>query len=913
MFALVAALLAAAPPTWADDCGLEPPGSYVPRAVPTRPDEVAWQPGEPPLVRAEAPRHGRTASASTANLNGQGALIGKVIYLSAGHGFTWTVTSWQTQRPTTNEIVEDLVSTETVHQVLVPMLLNAGAQVVTVREADLNPRMVIVDDGSAGYVEAGPGFSDSTLAGWGAPASPMLTGVNPFALAKNRLMTAAPSGTASASYTVNFPADGYYNLNVSYSAFTGRVTDAHYIVKHAGGDTELRVNQRHHGSTWVLLGRFYFKQGSRLALVVKNDSQDVGNVSLDAVRFGGGMGLVDRGSGVSGRPRFEECSRYHAQYSGAPTSVYGNTADDHTDDIGTRSNFAAWVHEPGEDAVYLAWHTNAAGTPNVGHGTDIYVYGPNPPDGTYNFTGVAGSDKLAQFVHTELINDIRASTGWNKPAWTDRGIHSAYFGELNPSRNNEMPSILMEIAFHDTTTDAVNLQEPGFRYLATRAITQGIIRYFADKDGLAPKFPPEPPTHLAALNQPGGMVKLQWHAPAGDTQGVWGAAPMKYRVYASADGLAWDNGADVAATSVTLPLPAAAARYFRVAAVNDGGESFGSEIVGARAPVPGGKTLLVVNAYDRLEAAIGTRDNLAAYGLGQVLRILLWKMNDASYLGRWGDAIDAAQVGFDTATTLAVTSGDVALGGYAMVGWLAGKGHPGGAGPSAAEQTALKNYAAASKPLFFSGATAISALALGSATDQQFLSSVLRAGAAAPSSQAVVNGSDFLLGVSGLALDDGQSGAYATGPSDALTANGGATLIGAYPAGPGAALAASKLQVTFGFPFETIVSRPQRLEVMARVIKYFDVGTLADGGTPPPLDGGADAGNTDGGASTDGGVSTDGGANPDGGPGPQITLSKVPDSYAGAPTGGCGCSTVEGLSPLLLLALYRVIRARSAR
>ena len=44
------------------------------------------------------------------------------------------------------------------------------------------------------------------------------------------------------------------------------------------------------------------------------------------------------------------------------------------------------------DAVYLAWHTNAFDGTAVG--TDIYVYGPNPPDGTYQFTGVAGSDSV---------------------------------------------------------------------------------------------------------------------------------------------------------------------------------------------------------------------------------------------------------------------------------------------------------------------------------------------------------------------------------------------------------------------------------------------------------------------------------------------------------------------------------------
>lgn len=903
---LAATLLSADPTAWADDCGLEPPGSFVASPVAPKPFEQQWYPQDPPLVRSERRSSARTSSTPTASFKEQGALTGKVIYLSAGHGFTWVDgLGWRTQRGNTNGIVEDLVSTESIHQYLVPMLLNAGAQVITVREADLNTNLVVVDDGTAGYVEAGAGFADSTLAGWGAPPNPMLTGVNPFAIAKNRLMDAAATSNASATYTANFPADGYYNTYVSYSAFTARVTDAHYIVKHAGGDSHFRVNQRRHGGTWILLGRFYFKKGSRAALVVQNDSKDTGNVSLDAVRFGGGVGFIDRGGGISGRPRFEESSRYNAQYAGAPTSVYDFSSTDGNDDVSTRSRFAAWMHEPGEDAVYLAWHTNAFNGTAVG--TDIYVYGPNPPDGTYNFTGVPGSDKLANFVHTELINDIRATTGWNEPVWRDRGVHSAYFGEINPSHNNEMPGILMEIAFHDAAADATHLKEPGFRYLTTRAIAQGIIRFFADKDGVAARFPPEPPTHIAALAQPGGMVKVQWRAPAADTQGVWGAAPTKYRLYQSADGLGWDDGVDVTGLEFTGPLPQAQARYYRVAAVNAGGESFGSEVVGARSPAPGAKTVMVVNAYDRLEAAIGRNDNLTSYSLGQVLRIILPKMNDASYVARWGDALDAAQVGFDSATTQAITSGDVTLDAYTMVGWIAGRGHANGSGPSAAELTALNAHAQKGRPLFFTGGSALRSLATGSATAQAFLSSVLRVGpTAALNTGSAVTVEGFLAGLPALTLDDGSGGSYDTATTDITNVTGSAVLLAKYGVGgTPAALAADKVQVTFGFPFESITARAERLEVMSRVVKYFEVDKLPDGGVP-------DAGTP---IEMDAGMELpDGGIDPlpDAGPKPDVKIFLLPSEYGAEPK-GCGCSTGAELFPLLLLALFRIFRARSAR
>ncbi|MBK7860250.1 MAG: N-acetylmuramoyl-L-alanine amidase [Archangiaceae bacterium] len=813
-----------------------------------------------------------------------GALAGKTIYLSPGHGFTWEagLSGWRTQRGTTHQIVEDLVSTETVSQYLLPMLVNAGARVVTVREIDLSPAMVVVDNAGAGYLEAGPdaGFSDSTLAGWGKPPAIITGATNPFTLGTNRLMDAAATATASATYSANLPAAGEYNVYVSYTEFTARVTDAHYLVKHAGGESHFRVNQRRAGGTWVLLGRFYFKVNTPAVVQVLNDSASgVGNVSLDAVRFGGGMGLIDRGGGVSKRPRFEESARYHAQFSGAPATVYDYSDTDHNDDVGARSRFSAWVHEPGEDAIYLAWHTNAFDGTAVG--TDVYVYGPNPPDGTYDFTGVAGSDKLAQHLHAELINDIRAAAGWNKPTWRDRGIHSAYFGELNPSHNNEMPAVLMEIAFHDNATDALSLKEPAFRYLATRAITQGVIRYFAEKDSKTPVFPPEPPTHLAAVGQGPDTVLVKWHAPATDAQGVGGQAATKYRVYSSADGLGWDDGVEVNGLSFTAA--ASDVRYWRVAAVNAGGESLPSATVAARA---GAQRVLIVNAFDRLEASMAKTEDLSAYALGNVLRIFIKRLNDGSYARTHADALSPSTLGFDSATADALVAGEVTPAAYVALDFLAGRGHPAGAPLSAAEKMALSS----GKPLFFSGTLD---------ADAAFLSGTLHVAAVGGAVNARVDGADFLSGVDDLALDDGTRGAYLTGPTDALT-GAGATVAARYDdAGTAAAVGVMGTVVTFGFPFETLVSRPARVEVMGRVMKYLGVLTeLPDAG---PIEPEPDAGTVD---------EPDAGE-PDAGEPPRpVALPELTDALgAEAAVKHCGCGSAEA-SALLLLAIAYVRRRR---
>ena len=83
---------------------------------------------------------------------------------------------------------------------------------------------------------------------------------------------------------------------MSYASLPNSVSDAHYTVHHAGGETSFRVNQRMGGGTWLYLGTFLFDEGrnERGRVVLHNESRHKGAVTADAVRFGGGMGIVER-------------------------------------------------------------------------------------------------------------------------------------------------------------------------------------------------------------------------------------------------------------------------------------------------------------------------------------------------------------------------------------------------------------------------------------------------------------------------------------------------------------------------------------------------------------------------------------------------------------------------------------------
>lgn len=903
-------------------CGLEPADAvYLPAPGPRAHEARKLSATDAPVVRREAQDAARTNKVSGVPQTRArtGALSGKVIYLSPGHGFyrAPTLSRWATQRPNTWAVVEDLISAEVMNQYLLPMLMGAGATVVPVRESDLNSRMVIVDEGGAGYSEGGDAaqFRTTSRKGWGAPPTPMGNAVEPFSLGTTRELVTTTAVTASATWAPTVPADGNYHVYVSYAADPSRTESAHYVVRHAGGESHFRVNQRRHGGTWVLLGRFYFKAGARAdaaSVVLMNDAEAGATVSVDAVRFGGGSGVIgDAQMAALTRPRYEEAARYHVQFSGAPASVYAPTganamSNERNADVSARPRFAAWLHEEGEDAVYVAWHTNASTTGKV-LGTEGYVYGPNPVDGTLNFTGVPGSDVLARALLDELGKDLKREVD---STWRVRNLRSANLGEVNPAHNPEMPSVLLEVAYHDTVSDSNWLKEPAFRHVAARAILQGLIKYFAARDRVPVKLPPEAPGAVVARNAGAGTVEVRWAAPEASPDEEGHDAPTAYRVYQSVDGLGWDDGTEVTQTAFTLPLAAGTARYFRVAAVSEGGEGFPSAIVGVRAG--DAAAALVVNAFERMDSALACGEALDAYDLEAPLRVLVEVMNDGTYVRRHGDAMSQSGLAFDSATSAAVGAGLVSPGaGYRVVDWFAGRGGAQGARLTRAEQDALRAFVTGGGHLLLSGTQVASSLASGDAADKAFLADILRASTGSGTAPLTVEGlpGDFLSSLTGVALDDGTHGAYPLGMTEVLTPASGGSAVLRYT---GTNLTAGVFSMPggqvllLGVPFEAVVDRAAR----ARLLSAF----LVRAGFPAP--GASPVGNSGaGGPGLLARCVAPRGVDPHP-PEPEtpapIVLDVLPQFY---PLGdsGCGCGAGAGTGGGLWLLLGVIVQLRRAR
>lgn len=840
LLALTAIALAfglAAPAVADDDCGLEDPAVAItagPAPAKANASTDAW---DVPAVRRSRPQR----RFSTVAHDVDGALSGKTVYVSAGHGWTWRDTgAWRTQRGNTHDLVEDFISAETVAHYLIRYLQNMGAYVVPVRESDLNSELHIVDDVDATATIT----TTDEPTGYGALALPIADQSNPFAAGASLVLQASTEATGEVTWALDVPADGAYNVYVGYVQDPSRASDAHYVVRHPGGEAHFRVDQRRHGSTWVLLGRFYFYAGASGEIALLDDSGDAGaTLSADAVRIGGGVGRIDRGGGANGRPMFENNARYAAQLNGAPPSVYDYSSGDGNDDVGTRSRFSAWDHEEGEDAVYIAWHTNA---PSPARGTSSFAYGPSNFGPLSEFSGVPGSLELMDAVHTELVADFRAV--WQDD-WQDRNQHTAYFGEVNPNHNPEMPAALFEIAFHDTAEDADALRDPRFRAIAARSMAQGVARYFADRDGVELTLPPEPVTDVHAVQAVDGQLAIAWNAPAPDLAGGDGATG--YRVYLSADGLAFDEGHDAGGSPYTFAPPEDNAPvYARVTATNAGGESMPSRVVGTRRAPADAAQVLIVAGFDRLDRTMLIDDDLSDYALANIQRGFIERINDGSHVARFGAAIDAAGISFDSATAAAVGNEVVDIAAYPAVVWFLGEESSCCDPLAAAERLGITRYLEAGGNLFISGSELAWALGdQGDATDAAFLADMLGATYVADDADTYgVRGIGERFGDLAIDFADGGPGGYDADFPDVLAPEPGATEVITYDNDAGAAMVwalddESGTQVfTAGFPFETVSGADARADLMGRILAEFGL-------EPDPVgeDGGGEGGDLSGG------------------------------------------------------------------
>jgi len=741
-----------------------------------------------------------------------GALSGKAVYLSQAHGWMWydTLGRFSLQRGIVHDTVEDFHNAEAANQYLVNYLENAGAAVFTPRERDYQHLVAVADDDGSGYSESGVGITEWQW-GW-RELSSIPYDTDPFHSGTSRRL---PGGSgATAIWRPDVPADGWYAVyttwncdrradrNWSLEPEFELATEAHYRITHPGGVIDRTFDQSVHGCTWQYLETLWLEEGQdslEVELIADSDADAGRFLSADAVRIGGGKSVVGRhGTTVDDRPRWEESAILATQYNGAPSSLYDPEGNGNGTDYYARPLWAAWEHPSGEDAVCLSWHSNAYN--GSARGTVTY---------TYTGGGVSGSEELAAFVQDETVAAIEAL--WD-PDWNDRGLKTNYFAEVSPHLNPEMPAALLELAFHDNVDDAWHLKQPEFRRDASRALYRAIVKYFAWKDGTPEVFLPEPPVDLAVVHDAEGRLEVSW-AP-GVSGDPFGDDATGYIVYTSPDGRAWDNGTAVTGTSTVLDTPWGDAVFVRVAATNDGGTSFPSEVVGGLRSGDGTAVVLVVSAFDRLDTGLLGWDELP-YGLGDVRRMDLRAVNPYDTSVATGEAIAALGWPFETISDERLA--DLDLTPYRLIVWVAGEESTEDESFSDAQQGIVRAWVEGGGALWVTGAEILWDLDYrGDESDRAFADEVLGALMASDDSQTtVVSGEGLLAGVGPLDFGLEVGAPYPVEWPDVLDSD--REVIARYAGGDVAAVLGGGVAL-FGYPFECIGDPSSRHEVAAALL-----------------------------------------------------------------------------------------------
>ena len=608
------------------------------------------------------------------------------LWASHGRYYSQRDSSWQWQRPNLFTTREDLFTQTIVVPYLIPMLENAGAIVFTPRERDWQRHEVIVDNDDhqrlVSYIETGfrKPWQQAPQPGFAQHSGTYTDGENPFTAGTARMAEATRSRSkySQISYQPDIPEEGNYAVYVSYQTVEGSISDAHYTVWHQGQQTEFRVNQQMGGSTWVYLGTFRFDKGcdSFNRVVLTNQSSHHGVVTADAVRFGGGMGNIQRGGTVSGLPRAFEGARYSAQWAGMPYEVYSSKygQDDYGDDINVRSyttNYLAGgsCYVPNRQGLSvpielsLAVHSDA-GFDRKGEN----VYGTLTVCTTNNNGDTLFNCGLPRNMSRELADDLLTNTSTDLQhiygkEWPARELRNRNYSE---TRNPEVPSAILETLSHQNFVDMRYGLDPNFRFQLARSVYKTLLRYITrahnDDYVVTPLTPTDLCLQLSERRQ--GEATLSW-CPVSDSLET-SAEATDFIVYTACGHADFDNGQLVHGTSYTMRLEPGKLYSFRVAAVNRGGRSFPSEVLTARYSPTATKTVLIVDGFQRL-ASPGVRNTTTeqgfdierdmgvSYGLnaGQAGRQLIFDRNkagieDSTGLGYGTDELAATFIAGNT-------------------------------------------------------------------------------------------------------------------------------------------------------------------------------------------------------------------------------------------------------------------------
>jgi hypothetical protein len=142
--------------------------------------------------------------------------------------------------------------------------------------------------------------------------------------------------------------------------------------------------------------------------------------------------------------------------------------------------------------------------------------------------------------------------------------------------------------------------DPRFKFDVARSIYKGMLRFLAFQYDYDYVVQPLKPTHLKTEILENGEIKLSWKPQLDPLEPT--AAPSKYKVYIGETEKGFKPIAIVNDTFYVYQIDEIGEQVnFKVSAMNEGGESFTSEVVSA-CNKNSAKKVLIINGFDRISA-----------------------------------------------------------------------------------------------------------------------------------------------------------------------------------------------------------------------------------------------------------------------------------------------------------------------
>lgn len=582
------------------------------------------------------------------------------LWQSHGWYYEQKLSRWEWQRARIFQTVEDIYTQSYVVPFIVPMLENAGANVMLPRERDYNQTEIIVDnnitnDSQSLYRETNEktDWQDTSMPGFAHTKEFYLDGENPFKMGTARQIKSITEGKESlAEWVPAIPRKDKYGVYVSYQSFDNSTDEAHYRVYHAGGETDFLVNQQMGGGTWIFLDHFTFERDKNHRVVLTNKSSKEGKiVTADAVKIGGGMGNIARlphaagfekenakssdnpatqqnilanlefAPEVSGYPRYAEAARYWLQWAGTPDSIYNisESKNDYTDDFQSRGYWVNYIAGgssvlPKADGLKVpidlafAFHSDAGTTMNDSIIGTLGIYMTHHNEEKFeNGTSRWAARDLTELIMQEITNDIRADF---EPNWTRRHLWNRSYSE---ARVPNVPTMLLELLSHQNFADMRYGLDPAFRFTVSRSIYKGMLKFIASQYNRDYVVQPLPVQKFSTEFSGDKQIELKWEETFDDKEPT--AKPTKYIVYTRIDDNDFDNGFVTSQSSVKIAIEKDKLYSFKVTAMNEGGQSFPSEILSVYRNSKEKGSVMIVNGFTRTSApfSFSSSDSIAGF------------------------------------------------------------------------------------------------------------------------------------------------------------------------------------------------------------------------------------------------------------------------------------------------------------